>query len=75
MDRSSSYEMIRLYMHDMDRVVEKIRLEHEANCHRNESKAMLQLAEALIRLGLVIKRKFQPKESGCYIPHMIYRDK
>lgn len=75
MDRSSSYEMIRLYMHAMDRVVEKIYLEHEAVCHQHESRVMLHLAEALIQLGMAIKQKFQPKESGCYIPHMIYRDK
>jgi hypothetical protein len=75
MDHSFSYELIRLYRQEMDRVVEKISLEQELTRYQQSSKVMLYLADVLIQLGTQIKLKFQPKESSCYIPHMIYREK
>jgi hypothetical protein len=75
MDRASSDEMIRLYMREMDRVVEQIRLEHLLARDTQHSQVMLRLANLLIQYGNQIKQKFQPVESGCSIPHLIYRQK
>jgi hypothetical protein len=62
-------------MSEMDRVVEKIRLEHELACNRQDSTIMLRLVDMLVQIGNQIKQKFQPKDSGCYIPHLSYREK
>jgi|WetSurMetagenome_2_1015567.scaffolds.fasta_scaffold260284_3 hypothetical protein len=75
MDRAFSDETIRLYMREMDRVVDQIRLEQLLACNRQHSRVMLRLANLLIQFGNQLKQKFQPTESGCAIPYMIYRQK
>jgi hypothetical protein len=76
MDRSFSYHVIKLYMKEMDQVVEQIRLEHEIARIRQDHTLALRLAEMLINLGTYLKNKTQAESQGAvYIPQLLYRDK
>jgi hypothetical protein len=76
MDRSCTSDLIKQYLREMDRVVEQIRLEHEAARIRQDHTLALHLAEMLINLGMWLKNKTQAEATGAaYIPYLLYRDK
>jgi hypothetical protein len=76
MDRSCRFDLIKLYLKEMNRAVKQIRLEHEAARIRQDHTLALQLAEMLINLGTYLKNKTQDESKGAaYIPQMLYRNK